>query len=150
MTDPPPPTAVHEGGRLAAADIQMIRLSLGRCKLQEAFSERFYEIFLASDTRIAQMFARADPQRRLGFLRHAVNLAVLYASGKPTGQSGLRRVRASHGSGGMQVDHRFYDLWIDSLVQAIAETDPEFGADLEAAWRRTLAVGVRYLLAQEA
>ncbi len=50
----------------------------------------------------------------------------------------------------MNVTARLYELWITSLVKTVKEFDDECTADVEAEWRKTLHVGVHYLMIQGA
>ena len=43
---------------------------------------------------------------------------------------------------------RLYDLWLECLIEAVRGHDPQFSAELESAWRETLAFGIDYMRAR--
>ena len=124
--------------------------SYGRCCVHPAFFDRFYEIFLASDPAIRPMFARTNFAKQKSLLREGVSMLLMHLEGKPVGTACLDRLAESHRPSRMNVTARLYELWITSLVKTVKEFDDECTADVEAEWRKTLHVGVHYLMIQGA
>ncbi len=45
----------------------------------------------------------------------------------------------------MNIPPDLYDVWVDSMVKALAEHDPELGSELEDGWREILTYGADYV-----
>jgi hypothetical protein len=45
----------------------------------------------------------------------------------------------------LDIKPEFYDLWLDRLLQAVAEFDPLFDARTGTAWRRLLRPGIEFM-----
>lgn len=110
----------------------------------EEFFSRFYEIFIASDARIPDMFSATDmkQQRRvlMASLMYLIDLAVTNKPGKQ-----LMGIAGRHGIEGMNIPRELYDNWMESLLQTVSECDPRYDKDTEMAWRVLLAPGVAYM-----
>ena len=59
--------------------------------------------------------------------------------------SEMARLAKRHNRGDLDVRPGLYDLWLECLLKAASTHDPAFSPEVEAAWRETLAVGIRYL-----
>jgi len=55
---------------------------------------------------------------------------------------------ARHSARGLDVAPELYDLFVDSLLASVAEHDPAFDEDVEAAWRAALQPGLDYMRAR--
>jgi hypothetical protein len=71
-------------------------------------------------------------------------LVEYYRTGVPSVH--LERIRKVHSAEGVNVPPRFYDAWLDSLVQAVSEHDPQFDGRVERAWRHVMASGIAYMM----
>src|SRR6266571_4342500 len=54
----------------------------------------------------------------------------------------LDRLAARHAHSDLDVRPAHYDTWLECLLEAARQHDPEFSADVEDAWRKTLAPGI--------
>lgn len=125
------------------ADVQQ---SLNRCLRQPDFLRRFYTVFMNSDPRIARKFDNTDLEQQIHMLRHGLSCSIAYASGSTLGTSVLDRIGRSHSSrGSIRVEPWMYQTWLDSLLQAVRETDPELDERLEKRWREALGKAIDYI-----
>lgn len=116
----------------------------GRSIDGRSFFERFYDEFLNSSPSIAGKFSGTDMAQQQAHLRASVKHVIDFAtSGKPDIR--MRQLARSHSKAGNDISHELYDLWLDSLVAALAEFDPEFDTRLELAWRSIMAPGIKYM-----
>jgi hemoglobin-like flavoprotein len=53
-----------------------------------------------------------------------------------------------HSSRQLSIGSELYDLWLDSLLAAVQECDPETSSEVEAAWEAVMMVGIGYLLSR--
>ena len=115
-----------------------------KVRLSEAttpFFESFYRHFL-EDQAIADAFSQTDMNRQVSMLRKSFfHLVAFYVSHEPSAE--LARIAIIHHKLGIASD--YYDLWLDALVSAVAEFDPDFDQATELAWRWALTPGITYM-----
>jgi hemoglobin-like flavoprotein len=126
--------------------IHLAEASYHRCADNEAFYNTLYGGLLASDPRIPPMFAGTEFHRQHQLLRHALGLLIIYA--KRPNPALLSRIAERHHEVGITAD--LYPYFVESLVRAVAEHDPEYTADLGDAWRTSLAPGIAFMLQRRA
>jgi hemoglobin-like flavoprotein len=120
-----------------------LQQSYGRCLRGKGFIERFYDIFLASHPDIAPMFANTDFQKQRMALRRGISIAISHAAGGNLVRQSMEHMADVHSrKGHAPVAPRYYSLWVDSLVQAVSEMDPEFSPKLGERWRTGMGVVV--------
>ena len=118
-----------------------LQQSYGRCLRGKNFIERFYEIFLESHPSIRPMFEKTDFQTQRMALRHGISAAISYASGSSLTKRTMDQMADVHSrKGHAPVSPDLYPYWIDSLVQAIKENDPQATPELLARWRQGMKV----------
>ncbi|PRH83699.1 globin [Arenimonas caeni] len=121
-----------------------LQQSYGRCLRGKDFIERFYEIFLASHPAIGPMFAATDFQKQRLALRRGISMAISHAAGGGLVKRGIEQMADVHArSGRTPVDPALYPYWVDSLVKAVAETDPQFTPALERRWREGMSAVIQ-------
>src|SRR5512139_312474 len=118
-----------------------LQQSYGRCLREKNFIERFYEIFLASHPDIAPMFAATDFQKQRMALRRGISAAISHAAGSSLTKRTIRQMADVHSrEGHAPVAPELYRYWVESLVQAVGETDPEASSQLLERWRQGMSV----------
>ena len=121
--------------------------SLRRCNARPGFLDRFYELFMASSEEVRARFANTDFERQMRALRASLHMMVLAAEDPARDPHRyLKDLAASHGRHGYDIGSRFYDLWLDSLLAAVKEFDPEFSREVAKAWEEVMMVGITYLI----
>lgn len=114
---------------------------VGLTEAATPFFESFYRHFL-NDQLIADAFSQTDMNRQVSMLRKSFfHLVAFYVSHEPSAE--LERIAVIHTRLGIASD--FYDLWLDALVSAVAEFDPEFDQPTGLAWRLALTPGITYM-----
>lgn len=118
-----------------------LQQSYGRCLREKNFIERFYEIFLDSHPDIRPMFTKTDFQKQRMALRRGISAAIAHASGSSLSRSTMEQMAHAHSrKGHAPVRPDLYPYWVDSLVRAVEETDPEATPQLMARWRQGMKV----------
>jgi hemoglobin-like flavoprotein len=127
---------------LSAADPYAdLHQSYGRCLRDKDFIGRFYEVFLASSPEVPPMFAHTDFSKQRMALRRGITMAIFHAGGSAVVARGIDEMGAVHASHGRcPVPVGMYQGWIDSLLQVVADTDPEADEALMARWRQAMGV----------
>ena len=73
-----------------------------------------------------------------------VAVAAQGEEGSPA-RNALPWLAERHSRRDLDIRPELYDLWIDCLVETARAHDPEFGPEVESAWRETLTVGANYM-----
>jgi hypothetical protein len=94
------------------------------------------------------MFEKTDMARQRRLLSEGVNWLILAARGRGYAVSQVEKLGKLHGREGLRVSPGLYELWIDSLLKAVAKHDPNFNPTLESAWRAVLDVGISMMMKQ--
>jgi hemoglobin-like flavoprotein len=126
--------------------IHRVHASLNRSLANSRFIEIFYEIFMATDAEIRQMFAQTEFERQKKLLRKALLSAVTFAAGGEVARQRLALIRESHNRAHMNVRPELYPFWVSSLVQAVARCDPEYSPQLDQEWRIVLQPAVEFII----
>ena len=122
--------------------IQVAEESYRRCQ-GEAFFQSLYQRLLASDAAVRAKFARTDFSRQNKLLQHGLGLLLIYA--KRPNPAMLERIAVCHGQDDLDVPPTQYPLFVDSLIAAVREHDPQCTPDVENAWRTSLAPGIAFM-----
>jgi hemoglobin-like flavoprotein len=123
--------------------------SLKRCNAAPDFLDLFYEKFLASSPKVREKFANTDFVRQKRALRASLHLLLIAAQDGEKGPGRyLGDVAAVHDREHLDITAELYDNWLDSLLAAVRESDPEFGPEVETAWERVMMVGIHYMLSK--
>lgn len=121
--------------------------SYGRCLHNGAFIERFYELFLASHPDVPAAFANTDFNQQRRKLRRALTTSIMFAGGSDSVRASVDRMAEVHSRHGrVPVKPHLYDHWLESLVTAIREHDPELTPQLESRWREAMTKVTRHFI----
>jgi hemoglobin-like flavoprotein len=121
--------------------------SLNRCLAEPGFVAGFYDRFLRSSPQVREKFRNADMERQFRVLADSLYIvanAVQSEEGS-LARSDLPRLAERHDRTHLDIAPHLYGLWTDCLIATARATDARFDAAVEAAWRETLAFGVRYM-----
>lgn len=152
MSEPPKGRAVDQpttGGANTKAMSDRARASYERCCAEPDFIPAFYRNFFAVCPEARPRFAHTDFRRQHNLLRHALSLLLLFPTKPdPEARNLLRRVAERHGRNDLAIDPSLYAPFVDSLVTTVGQYDPDYSAEIEAAWRGTVAKGVDYMISK--
>lgn len=121
-----------------AVVLERFRSSLDRCTSQRTFTRRFYARFVLSSEEVARKFETVDLKRQADVLQASLYMMLRAASGHDDGLTQLREIARTHSRRGYDIGAHLYEHWLRCLVIVAGETDPQFDAEIEAAWRATL------------
>lgn len=139
MSEPIPAPEVDDGA-LAAA-----KASYDRCCAHPDFFTCFYRNFFRNCPEVEPRFARTDFARQRGLLRHAIGLLLIFPRQSRDEPTVLTRVADRHGRGDLDIAPELYPGFVASLIQTVAQHDPEFDETVGGAWRRAIAPGIAYM-----
>lgn len=132
------------GPELASAKVA--QQSYERCLLAPDFFAYLYEQLLASDPRIPPMFAKTEFPKQHRLLQHGLGLLLIYA--RRADDELLERIAARHSSRGLNVEPGMYEHFVDSLLAAVRNADPQCNGAVEEAWREALRPGLAFMAAR--
>ena len=122
----------------------VFRGSLNRCLAQGTFMRSFYERFLGSSDEVREKFEDVDMERQFQMVTDSLYVLAVVAE-DAHGPEVLAGLADRHSRKGADVRPELYDLWLAALMKTVAGFDPEFGPEVEEAWRETLAPGIAYM-----
>jgi len=128
--------------------VQKARDSLSRCNQRPEFLERFYELFIDSSPDIRKKFENTDFEVQKRVLRDSLFL-MLSAAGTTVGYAHvqLEKLAKRHSHNDLGIKPEWYALWLDTLLQTVAEFDPDYSDAIDAAWRDSMKEGIELLSA---
>lgn len=122
--------------------------SLGRCMADRRFLDRFYEIFVASSPEVADRFRDTDFVRQKRALSSSLYVMVMAMEGGEAARTYLEQIARRHARNDLDIRPEFYDLWLDCLITAARERDPQFSEGTEQAWRHVMKFGIEFMQAR--
>ncbi len=134
------------------AELIIFRKSFDRCMASPVFFDLFYDHFLKSSPEVAEKFRHTDFARQKRALKASLYLiadSIVQDSSDLSLSRNLlqmQEVAQRHSRSGANIPPHLYILWLDSLLFAVKETDRNFDAKVEAAWRSGMQPGIDYIL----
>lgn len=111
-------------------------------KKSHQFFERFYDNFVGKSPEVAVVFAHTDMARQYDMLRMSLMQVMSFASDRRTSPY-LEKIAARHAA--LNIKGALFALWSDSLIETVRELDEHYDAQVELAWRVTLAPGLEFM-----
>ena len=105
---------------------------------------RFYDKFVDSSPEVTEKFANTDFERQQEMLRDSFRHVLTFSTRRQSTDE-LEHIANRHSAGDLDIPPSLYAAWIDSLVAAVAELDPEFDQTVETAWRIVMAPGIEFM-----
>ena len=128
--------------------LAVFEASLKRCEARPDFMDVFFEKFLLSSPEVARKFANTDLARQKEELRTALHHLLLVARDPKQGPDPyLEEVAVRHGAAQLAIGAHLYVLWLDSLLETVRASDPEWVPDVERSWEEVMMIGIHYLCA---
>jgi hemoglobin-like flavoprotein len=126
-------------------DLKAVESSLERCATNPRFLERFYDLFLEASPAVREKFKDTNFQRQRRMVQaslHGVISFVRYGEAWPDPY--LREVAETHSRRDLDIAPELYELWLQSLLQAVGEHDSQHTAAIHYAWQRVMREGIRF------
>ena len=121
------------------------RITQGSDTLAEAFFRDFYGLLLDSSDEARIIFQGTDLSALARMLRISVGyLLVFYTSGETTPH--ITHIAERHGKHGKDVSPDLYDVWLGSLIGAVAMHDPQFNLEVSEAWKSVFGKGIKFMI----
>ena len=123
--------------------------SLRRCLESKDFLKRFYDLFLSSSPEVKEKFRDTDFERQRRVLRDSFFVMEMVSESSPDSPAwaNLRKLAIAHDRKHRDVRPELYDLWLECLIKAVSEFDPDYSPAIEKAWRKTMQTGIYHMQA---
>lgn len=108
------------------------------------FLQYFYKIFIEKSPKIEELFKNTSMESQKLLLKKSIQELLRFYEEKQVNQH-LLQIGRSHASDRLNIQPKMYDLWLDTLVEAVQTFDPEYYPKVELAWRVTLTPGITYM-----
>lgn len=122
--------------QISSEQIQRFNTSLRRATANEAFYDQFYDHFMAKSDRLQDIFHDQDMARIKRKLKNTLEMVAEFSADEPGLGMYLELLGKTHDR--MHIDHHFFVLWRDALIETAAQCDPEFDGTTEQAWETVL------------
>ncbi|MCX4025672.1 globin [Endozoicomonas sp. SM1973] len=117
---------------------------LGKEINARSFFDAFYLNFTNKSDAIARAFANTDMSKQKRLLEKSFyKLLTFYATNNATDY--LEKIAIQHNRLHLNILPEWYDIWLEALVETVAQYDDEFSDNIELAWRLVLASGITYM-----
>ena len=120
--------------------------SLARCADDDRFMPLFYFRFLASSEEVRSKFRQTDFDQLGMMLLQSLRLAAGAAAGDPESLKEIQERAQSHSRRHMNIEPHLYEIWLETLIQAARECDPEWNEAVENGWRIILGHVIRTMI----
>lgn len=108
------------------------------------FFDAFYRHFFDSSPEVAEKFGNTDMAEQRNMLQVSLDHMVYFAIDKEE-TSEIVRVAGVHAKSRKNIPGYLYELWLDSLLATVSQFDPQYDAQIDAAWRDALGPAISYM-----
>ena len=123
---------------------ESFRRVLGTGAYNPEFIKCFYDTFLEKSPVVAEKFAQTDMSAQRTMLHDSLLTMVDFNRTKIPSPR-LQQLAEIHSRSQHDIKPVLYDLWLESLITAVARHDPDFDDDVSLAWRIALAPGICFM-----
>jgi hemoglobin-like flavoprotein len=123
-------------------NFEAIKASYDRCNESPDFLETFYEHLFSKSPEIPELFKNTDFEKQHKALEASLWQMVMFGTGDRDVRRAIMLNAELHSRRFLNVEPKFYPLWLDSLCEAIREHDPEHTQKLESLWRDAMQKGI--------
>lgn len=106
--------------------------------------ERFYEKFLRSSPEAVEKFANTEMENQRQMLRDSFKHVLTFSTRRRSTEE-FERIARRHRRGDLDISPVLYEAWLDALLAAVEELDPEFDSSVRVAWRIVMAPGIEFM-----
>lgn len=128
----------------AKTDVEKFDLSLSRALENDAFLDAFYDNFIGAGDHVAHFFTNSDMPRQKRKLRKSLENMARLIDGVPGYSMYISHLARVHHR--YNIPPELYELWLDTLIQALYQSDPEFNEECEGVWRRVMKTGIDIMM----
>jgi hemoglobin-like flavoprotein len=125
------------------ADLELFLDSFESCIKDDRFIRAFYDSFLASSEEVRALFAQTDFALQRRALRASLYVMVAASARHQAELSTLSELAERHR--GLRIKPHHYELWMESLLSAVAQCTKSFDTEVARVWRDAFRPGIEYM-----
>ncbi len=125
--------------------LQTFRDSMNRCQANPQFLNRFYNKFVIANPAVREKFANTNMEDQKMMLHASLYMIALATQGNRSASMYLDNVAKRHAKADLDIPAELYDLWLETLIQTVSETDDAFDEQIESAWREVMLFGISFM-----
>jgi hemoglobin-like flavoprotein len=133
---------------LTPGELDVFDNSLERCVAHPQFMDRFYEIFIGSSEEVREKFRHTNLRKQAKMVKASLYMLLMATQGMPEADMHFQRIAKLHGNEKLKISPELYELWMDSLIQAVQEHDEHWRSETEHVWRTLMGAGIKIMLGQ--
>ncbi len=118
---------------------------MNRCQANPQFLNRFYNKFVIANPAVRKKFAHTDMEDQKMMLHASLYMIGLATQGNRAASMYLDNIAKRHSKADLDIPAELYDLWLETLLQTVSETDDSFDEQTEAAWREVMQYGIDFM-----
>ena len=134
--------------KINAKTLNAFNQSFERCQADPHFLSLFYRKFVISNSEVREKFSNTDMEHQKLMLHASLKMIMLATQGDDAASTYLDRVAKRHSKSELDIRPELYDLWLETLIETVSETDPEFTEKFESAWRNVMLYGIEYMISR--
>lgn len=120
------------------ANLIAVRQSFRRCCQDTEFFDSFYHHLACADDEIGPMFAETDMLVQNSLLQEGISQMLGMAAGEASARERIEALGRIHDRNHRNIRPELYTVWMDSLLTAVRDSDPEYSAELATQWTSAL------------
>jgi len=126
-------------------DKELFLQSYHRCVASEAFIPAFYECFLGASEEISNKFRFTNFEKQDKMLRLSLEACAAATDNESEALREIRKQSRTHDRHHLNIEPRFYDIWLETIIATARDFDDHWTDEVEAAWRRPLSHVMQYI-----
>ncbi|MDQ6956871.1 MAG: globin [Mariprofundaceae bacterium] len=112
---------------------------------QKLVSE-FYVRLMAASAEIRKKFEGVDMAEQASLLSHAIVMSFLFIDkNQQVAKKCLDGVRATHAQHNLNISPELYDIWLECLLETVAQCDPHANDELLSDWHDVMSVAINHI-----
>ena len=111
----------------------------------EVVGAKFYDKLFARNSAIKTKFASTNFEKQRELLWQGVWSLLLFASGDSAGEIAIDWLGIRHSRKDLNIAPELYQDWADSIIDIVADSDPECSERVLEAWRRSIQPGIEFM-----
>ncbi len=120
--------------------------SLKRCSESQDFIPVFYKRFIGASDEVRDKFRFTDFENQNRMLHRSLELCAGATSGEPEALREIHERTTTHDRYHLNIEPRFYDLWLDAVIETASKFDEKWDKGIEDTWRRILGHVVEHMV----
>ena len=125
--------------------LQLFNESLKRCQADPLFLTLFYQKFIVSNASVREKFANTDMHNQKMMLHASLYMIMLATQENKAANTYLEQIAERHSKAELDIGPELYGYWLESLIEAVSQIDPEYSDEIENAWRTVMNYGIEYM-----